>query len=257
MEGSTEPTQALASVNQPNESAAVMEIIAKAAAEGRDVATLEKLMDLQERILRRNAKTAFAADFVRMKPHLKRVENTHVNSQTKSKYAKLEDINKEIDPILEQFGFSTSTKIVSQSEVSVTVRAELWHREGHIEGTDITMPLDRTGIAGTVNKTGPHALASSIKYARRVAICALLNISTGDGEDRDGNAEQSGTITIEQAAEIDLKLREASKTYAKPEQYIKNFCVHMGIEGDVRQIRAKDLQKAFNAIKPKAKEQSP
>ena len=192
------------------ESQEVMSLVAEAArSKDIDVGKMEKLIDLQERILDRNAKQAFAADFVRMKPHLKRIENKHNNTQTKSKYAKLEDINKEIDPVLEQFGFSSMTPVRRQEGDTVTVAAILLHKEGHQEETELTLPLDKTGIQGTVNKTSTHAIASSIKYCRRIALCAILNISTGDGDDKDGNVE-TGNITTEQAAEIDLRLRAIS-----------------------------------------------
>ena len=183
-------------------------------AKGGNIEAVKEIVKLRNDELERQARLSYNADFVRMKPLLKKVENKHYNSQTKSKYAKLEDINKEIDPVLESFGFATSTKILSQTDTSVTVMAELIHREGHSEQTQITMPLDKTGIAGTVNKTGPHALASSVKYARRVAICALLNISTGDGNDNDGN-EESGNISVEQAAGIDTRARALGDDYHK------------------------------------------
>lgn len=213
------------------------------AAEHLDVAKLEKLMDLQERMLDRNAKAEFAADYVRMKPHLPKILRTKDNTQTQSKYAPLEEINLAVDPILEQYGFGTSTKILAQTAESVTVRAELWHRGGHIEETTITMPLDSVGIKGTVNKTGPHATASSVTYAKRVAICALLNISTGD--DKDGNTDQS-VIDTEKAVEIDLLVAEVKADKAK-------FLKYMGVE-DVREIKAKDYEKAKKALlakKPK------
>ncbi len=182
-----------------------------------DVVKIEKMMDLHERMLNRNAKSAFAADYVRMKPHLPKVLRTKNNTQTKSKYAPLENINQAVDPILEQYGFGTSTKILSQTDDSVTVRVELWHKDGHIEETTITMPLDKSGIQGTVNKTGPHATSSSVTYAKRVAICALLNISTGD--DKDGNQDAS-VIDTEQAAGIDTLLRE---TGARRDDFLKQF----------------------------------
>jgi hypothetical protein len=196
------PMEGSQDIATTEEKTPVLKMLSDAVAAGRDVATLEKLMDLNERVLDRNARNAYFADFVRMKPHLKKIENKHNNSQTNSRYAKLEDINKEIDPVLEQYGFATSTKIVKQTESGVTVRAELLHREGHREDTEIEMPLDKTGIAGKVKKTDPHALTSSVKYARRVAICALLNISTGDGADRDGNSgvKEPQPIPTEQAA---------------------------------------------------------
>lgn len=229
-----------------DEGAAVMGIIAKAAADSSvDVVKLEKLMDLQERILNRNAKAAFSADYVQMKSHLPKVIRSKDNAQTKSKYAPLEDINTSIDPILEQFGFGTSTKIVSQTDNSVTVKAELWHRGGHVEETVITMPLDKTGIAGTVNKTLPHATASSVTYAKRVAICAILNISTGD--DKDGNKPiDNSVIDNAKAAEIDRKIKEVGADKVA-------FLKHMKADS-VQNILARNYDSAIAALNKKAKD---
>jgi hypothetical protein len=228
-----------------DERAAVMNMIERAATDPNfDVTKLEKLMSLQEHILNRNAKQAFAADYVLMKPHLPKVLRRKENTQTKSKYAPLEDINVEIDPVLEKYGFGTATKIIAQTDTSVTVKAELWHRGGHVEETTITMPLDKTGIAGTVNKTLPHATSSSVTYAKRVAICALLNISTGD--DKDGNHE-TGNITIEQAAELDKRAR------ALGEEVHQNFLKYMKVEKAI-DIPAKNYKQATVALAAKEKE---
>jgi hypothetical protein len=216
-----------------SEAAGVMSLILRAG-ETMEPARLGQLMDLQERILNREAKQAFSVDYVRMKPHLPRVVRSKSNTQTKSKYAPLEDINNAVDPVLERFGFATATKILSQTAESVTVEAELIHSGGHIEKTQITMPLDDRGSQGTVNKTGPHATASSITYAKRVAICALLNISTGD--DADGNNEKNGPLDHERAVEIDLLLAEIKADKG-------TFLAMFGVE-DVRDIRAKDYDTA-------------
>jgi hypothetical protein len=228
-----------------SEAAGVMNLILKAG-ETMDPARLSQLMDLQERILNREAKQAFSVDYVRMKPLLPRVIRTKDNSQTRSKYAPLEDINDTVDPVLSEFGFATATKIVAQTPDSVTVEAELLHSGGHVERTQITMPLDNKGSQGTVNKTGPHATASSITYAKRVAICALLNISTGD--DRDGNSTEDSNDVLEheKAAEIDLLIAEVKADKVK-------FLSFMRVD-DVRKIKAKDYLKAKNALNAKKKE---
>lgn len=154
-----------------------------------DVDKMQKLLDMQERILERNAKHAFSMDFVQMKSKLPKVIKTKDNRQTNSKYAPLDEINKIIDPVLNDFGFGTSYKI-AQSDKTVTVTAILWHRDGHTEESTITLPLDNAGMQGKVNKTEVHAIASSTTYGKRLALCALLNISTGDADD-DGNAAQN------------------------------------------------------------------
>jgi hypothetical protein len=164
-----------------------------------DVEKLERLFAMHERMLANHAREAFAAAFVRMKPQLPRVIKTHKNDQTNSLYAKLEDINQQLDPLLERFGFGTATKIVAQSDALITIRCELWHQQGHVEFTELSMPPDDSGIAGKVNKTKPHAIASTVTYLKRVGLCALLNISTGD--DKDGNAPDT-KISEEQVGEI-------------------------------------------------------
>ena len=176
-----------------------------------DVAKLEKLMDLQERYLNREAANAYARDFVQMKPELPRVAKRKYNGQTKSNYAPLEDINSEIDPILSKWGFGTQTKILSQTEDSVTVQATVLHKGGHSESNTVIMPLDNAGMAGTKNKTDVHATASSITYAKRVALCALLNISTGD--DKDGNKEEPLKETVGLKEELD-KITDIDKLRA-------------------------------------------
>jgi ERF superfamily protein len=225
----------------------LMTVVAELARSG-NIEAVKEMVKLRNDELARVAKLSYMADFVRMKPHLKKIENKHYNSQTKSKYAKLEDINQEVDPVLEQYGFATSTNIVSQTETGVTVKAILIHKDGHSEETQIFMPLDKTGLAGTVNKTNPHALTSSIKYARRVAVCAILNISTGDGIDKDGNGEpETPCITTEQAADLDTRSR------ALGDDYHKRFLTWLGA-GTAIEIKASDYKKAITGLEKAEKE---
>ena len=154
-------------------------------------------------------------------------------------YAPLEEINMAVGPILAEYGFGISSKVIHQDETSVRVRAELWHRGGHIETNELTMPLDDCGIAGKVNKTKPHALSSSIMYARRNAEAALLNISTGD--DKDGNTVIEASITNEQAVDLDIRLRAIS------DDYHRKFLEWLGVE-QADQIKACRYKEAINAL---------
>jgi hypothetical protein len=191
-----------------SEQATLMNLIAKMASDPQaDVPKLERLIELRNAEMARQAKAAYDADFVIMKPFLPLVIRTHDNSQTKSKYAKIEDVNQAVDPILSRYGFATTSKVLSQTADSVTMRLEVRHREGHAESMELTMPIDDKGAQGTVNKTKIHAISSTITYIKRVGFCALLNISTGD--DKDGNHETS-FISMEQAAELDARLRAIS-----------------------------------------------
>lgn len=141
-----------------------------------DIAKLEKMLDMQERVMDRNAKQAFAADFATMQIDLPRIAENGVG-HNRAKYALLEDINDAVRPVLHKYGFGVSFSI-DQNQNQVTVKAKLSHRLGHFEETCLSLPLDTSG-----NKNAVQAAGSTISYGKRYAICALLNISTGDDTD--------------------------------------------------------------------------
>lgn len=198
----------VATIASQTEEATLMNLIAKMATDPQaDVPKLERLIKLRNDEIAARAKREYDDDFVKMKPFLPKIISRHANTQTKSKYAKLEDINVQIDPVLSRFGFGTASKVIAQTADTVTMLLQLKHKGGHMESMELTMPIDDRGAQGTINKTKIHAISSTITYIKRVGFGALLNISTGD--DRDGNTE-TGQITIEQAAEIDTRLRTIS-----------------------------------------------
>lgn len=205
-----------------------------------DLDRLKQMREMYNDEQDRQAEKAFYADFVLMKPKLPRVIKLHNNTQTKSMYAKLEDINDSIEPILGQFGFGTSMDVIEQNKDGVKVRVDLIHTAGHIKSTTVYIPIDDAGIAGTKNKTMPHAFSSSIMYARRVGECALLNISTGD--DIDGNQLESATdfIAIEKIAELESEIKKWGGSVAK-------VCAYMKVE-ELKMIKLKDLQKVMILI---------
>lgn len=161
-----------------------------------DIAKLEKMLDMQERILTRNAMVAFNAAMAEMQSDIPVIAKSGaivVNGQERSKYARFDDIMKVIKPVLQQHGFAVSFRTES-GEGMVKVTGILMHREGHREETSMALPLDSSGSKNTV-----QAIGSSTAYGKRYVLCALLNIATGD-EDDDANAlgnldELADTIT--------------------------------------------------------------
>ena len=135
-------------VARRDDPAPVMSLIERMATDPAvDVEKLERLMGLYERQLEHRAREAYAAAFVEMKPHLPRIKRSKHNPATGSFYAPLEDIIEIVDPILHRHGFALACKVAAQTEANVTVEAELWHREGHVERTQVVMPLDELGQA--------------------------------------------------------------------------------------------------------------
>lgn len=176
------PAQAVAPVN---ETAAVMSMIERVAMNPDvDIDRLERLLDMQERIVARNAKGAYLKALSDMQPELPIVtENGEIKHKADgpviSTYALWEDINEAIRPILSKHGFSLTFR-VNRPEGMIDVTGVLGHRDGHSEETTLTLPCDSSGAKNAV-----QAIGSSISYGKRYTANMLLNI-TSRGEDDDG-----------------------------------------------------------------------
>lgn len=140
-----------------------------------DIDKLERLLVMQERILSRDAMIAFNSDMAAMQAELPTVVEDG-KGHNNAKYATLEQINKTIRPALQRYGFAVTFKTTQEQGV-VHITAVLSHRQGHCQESTITVPNDTSG-----NKNTVQAIGSSVSYGKRYAMCALLNISTGDDD---------------------------------------------------------------------------
>lgn len=211
-----------------------------------DIVKMQALLDMrnqeiarvdsqQQQEFSRIAKQKFNTDYVMMSGELPLVATSKENAHTKSRYAALEDINEAIKPVLSKHGFALATNIVEQTKDNVTVEATLLHRDGHEKSTRLSFPLDTKGSNGSVNKTEIQGTASSITYAKRIAICALLNISTGD--DKDGSKDVGEAFATEPQREAIGKLYRQLNDAQKD-----NFDT---TTGGILEIRKKDVSKVI------------
>ena len=170
-------------ITPASESVAMMKVIERVAmSPDVDIAKLEKMLDMQERILDRNAKQAFTADLAEMQIQLPRVVE-YGEGHNKAKFAKLEDINDSIRPTLHKYGFAITFRVKHEGAM-ILITTVLSHRQGHSEETTMQLPADTSGAKNAV-----QAVGSTISYGKRYGICALLNISTGDDNDGGKPAE--------------------------------------------------------------------
>lgn len=188
-----------------NESAAVLQVIERLVLnDSVSIEKVEKMLDMQERILNRNAHQAFTADLAAMQTELPLVSKNG-RGHNQAKYALLEDINQAIRPALQKYGFAVTFR-VQQTEKQVTIAAVLSHRMGHSSETTITLPID---VSGSKNAT--QAVGSTISYGKRYAIGALLNISTGDDNDA-ASAQPVKTVSPGQAKTLQAIFDKLSET---------------------------------------------
>ncbi len=148
-----------------------------------DMDKLEKMLDMQERVMARDAKIAYNSSMAMLQsqlPEISKEGEIAVNGNVRSKYARYEDIMKAIKPLLSTHGISISFR-ANFSENMLDITGVISHQEGHSEETTMRLPFDSSGSKNTV-----QAIGSSVSYGKRYVLCMLLNISTG-GEDDDGN----------------------------------------------------------------------
>lgn len=174
-EQAAQPTQELA-VSKTADAGMLPMIERLAAMPEFDVAKLEKLIDMQERILDRNAAAAFNIAFAQMQPKIPTIIER--KSTDKGKYAPREDIVEVIRPILSEFGFSLSFRTEWPEKTVVKVVGILTHREGHSRESEFMSAADTSG-----SKNAVQALGSAVEYGRRYTTTDLLNIASRGGDD--------------------------------------------------------------------------
>lgn len=154
-----------------------------------DVEKLERLMGLYERVLFRNARTAYSAALAEMQPELPVIpERGGIKDRAgrvQSTFAKWPDINDAIRPVLAKHGFALSFR-TGRDDGAVTVTGILSHREGHSEETTMVLPIDGSG-----SKNAVQAVGSSTAYGKRYAAAALLNLTSRATEDHDDDGQNT------------------------------------------------------------------
>lgn len=197
-----------------------------------DIDKMERLLEMQERILARTAKVAYAAALAEMQPNLPVIErrgliqvrkkdaNGERNGEVQqaTPYALWEDINEAIRPVLQQYGFALSFRTGQSADGRVTVTGILSHREGHQEETTMVLQHDSTG-----SKNAVQAIGSSTSYGKRYTAMALLNL-TSRGDDDDGRqAGAPAAINEQQRQELSDLLEATASDEAR-------FFAFFGIE---------------------------
>lgn len=184
----------------------IMAVISRAAADPTcDIEKMERLMAMHERMQDKAAEAAFNAAMAQMQCEFPTVAHGALNEHTDKTYATLDDINVMIKPIMQAHGFAISFKVEHVGE-GVNVTGILMHRDGHREQTTMLLPVDIGKGRNAV-----QAVGSSTTYGKRYVMCALLNITTGEARDDDGeSAVPPPLVTENQAKQLQALLDKCS-----------------------------------------------
>lgn len=161
-----------------------------------DPAKMQAILDVQERIMDKQAVALFNQAYLAAKLKMPRVrkdgkveyledKNNKQGPKIEAfKYAKYEDIDKAIRPIEEEYGFSriftTSPRIGEGG--GTTVHCTLLHKGGHSIKAEIAVALDVSG-----GKNNIQAMGSSFSYGKRYTTEMLWDI-VKEGVDDDANS---------------------------------------------------------------------
>lgn len=190
-----------------------MDMLQIAVEKGADLDKLEKLMDMQERWEKTEAKKAFVAAMAKFSaecPTIDKTKSAHHNT----KYAGLAETLEQIRDLLSRCELSHSWK-TGQDASGITVTCCITHAAGHSECTSMTAAPDNTG-----SKNSIQAIGSTATYLQRYTLFAVLGLASSES-DNDGNAAPMDFITDDQAMNLEALAEEVGANKAAFLKYFK------------------------------------
>jgi hypothetical protein len=203
------------------EPANLLEIVSRAASDPNiEVAKVEKLLELYERIQAKTAEAQFNEAMTKAQSEIGRIGADATNPQTRSQYASYAKLDSVLRPIYTANGFSLSFD-EGDSPKPDHVRV-LCHvaRGGHTRTYHKDMPADGKGAKGGDVMTKTHAAGAAMSYGMRYLLKGIFNVAVGE-EDTDGNDPPGETLTKDQIANIVALITETGSDKGKFLAYMK------------------------------------
>lgn len=172
-----------------------------------DVAKMERLLAMHKEIVADQRKQAFTDALVQLKPRLPMIDKNGVimnkdRVTVRAKYAKYEDIDVQIKPILDEFGFAFTFDSEAKGDgKQYLIIADLMHRLGHIERKTLLLPVDNSEYRSAVQN-----VASTISFGKRQLVKMHLNLIEKGDEDPHGLAPIGDG---DQARDIHIMIEDA------------------------------------------------
>jgi len=164
-----------------------------------DVAKLKELIALKNAEQDRQARAIYAAAMQQCQEAMEPVRRDCVNTQTRSRYASYEALDRALRPIYTKhgFGLSFSTGHSGNPEI-LQCMCKVMHRAGHSEIHELPIPIVTKGPKGSDVMTPTHATMSAKTYGKRGLLDMIFNVATTDVRmDDDGNAASGSEVCSE------------------------------------------------------------
>jgi len=198
------------------------DLLAIAVNQNADLEKLSKLMDLQERWGKNEARKKYIKAMAAFKANPpKIVKDMHVKyktskGETEYKHADLAKVATSIGMALSEHGLSAAWK-TDQDKSQISVTCTITHVDGHSESTTLSAGADTSG-----GKNNIQAIGSTITYLQRYTLLTMTGLAAM-GEDDDGQNSEPVEIISD---DMQLTLATIASDAHVDE---KKFCQYFGI----------------------------
>ena len=222
------------------------EMIKLAVSGGADLTKLEKLLELQEKWEKNEAKKAYHKAMSEFKANPPKINKDKKVAYKEVKYthASLANVTEKINSELSKHGLSASWTTKQNGQILVTCK--ITHELGHSEETTLSASADITG-----SKNAIQAIGSTISYLCRYTLLCLTGLATYDQDD-DGKASGAEYITEAEGSKILDMIATLSPKVEERQKLLDKFISYMKVE-KVEEILKKDYKKAITALENKKK----
>lgn len=198
-----------------------LQMIQAALEAGRDLATIEKLMDLSDRWEAKQAEKAYTAaitEFKRNPPTImkdKHVLFTTSKGTTEYDHATLGAVCDAAIKGLAAVGISHRWETEQTADGWIVVTCVLTHELGHSERTTLRARPDDSG-----GKNSIQSIGSAVTYLSRYTLLGATGLATND-QDNDGRGAGPETITAEQVADLEALATEVGANLDGFRKYLR------------------------------------
>ena len=220
-----------------------MEMVAYALTQNATPETLERLLAMQERVERNQARKAYAQAIVKARkkigPIIKSGEVRMGTGRPAYSHAKLDDIDRAAVPALGEYDLSYrwNTKVPDNKPDWVIVTCHVEHKDGHYEENSLGGPADTSGA-----KNPLQAIGSAVTYLCRYTLMAALGLSATDDTD---TAQPEEPISEMELAQLRRKIEQVGQT----EQRV---CNHYRVK-QLEDLPSSMFDQVLAALKPQQK----
>lgn len=186
-----------------------MDMLNRAVASGASIDTLEKLMALQERWEKNQARKQFDAAVSEAKAEIPPIVR-NASGHNSKKYADFAAIAKVVDPILAKHRLAYRFRTTQDDRITVTC---ILFGLGHSEETTLSGPADTSG-----SKNAIQAIGSTLTYLQRYSLVQMLGLAAAN--DDDGHGLDGEVISDEQATIIRGLIND---THANLDAFLKTM----------------------------------